>query len=71
MEIQIKDMDDCLEDFEQRMSSYRASGMTDAYNRLVLSFNSLVSERNDLYEDYSRLINEVNSKVKRYNSGYR
>jgi hypothetical protein len=71
MEVQIKDMDGRLEDFERRMSSYRASGMTDEYNMLVPSHNSLVGRRNDIYEEYSLLIDEVNAKVKRYNAGYR
>lgn len=71
MEIQIKDMDDRLEDYERRMRSYLSSGTRDEYNMLIPSFNSLVSERNDLYKEYGRLIDEVNYKVKRYNSGYR
>jgi hypothetical protein len=71
METQIKDMDDRLEDYERRMRLYRDLGMRDEYNMLVPSFNSLVNERNYLYEEYKRLIDEVNSKVRRYNLGSR
>jgi hypothetical protein len=71
MEIQIKNMDHRLEDYERKIRSYRASGMMDEYNLLVPAFNSLVSERNDLYEKYSNLIAEVNAKVNRFNSSYR
>jgi hypothetical protein len=71
METQIKDMDDRLEEYERRMRSYRVSGMTVEYNMLVPSFNSLVRERKTLYGEYSRLVDEVNSKVSRYNLGSR
>lgn len=71
MEAQIRDMDDRLEDLARRMRTYRASGMTDEYNMLVPSFNALVVERNNLYEEYKILIDVVNSKVRLYNAGYR
>jgi len=71
MEAQIKDMDDRLDDYERKMKLYRDLGMRDEYNMLVQSFNSLVNERNYLYEEYKRLIDEVNSKVRRYNLGSR
>lgn len=71
LETQIKDMDDRLDDYERRMRLYRASGMMDEYNMLVPSFNSLVNERNSLYAEYKQLVGEVNSKVRRYNLGYR
>ena len=71
MEIQIRNMDDRLEEYKRRLDNYKSLGMIDEYNELVLLFNALVNERNNLYEDYSRLIDEVNAKVKRYNSGYR
>ena len=71
METQIKDMDNRLEDYERKMKLYRASGMRDEYNMLVPSFNSLVNERNNLYEGYKRLIDEVNLKVNHYNLGSR
>lgn len=71
MEAQIQDMDVQLENLKRRMMNYRGAGKTDEYNMLVPSFNSLVGKRNNLYEEYKRLIDEVNSKVKRYNAGYR
>jgi hypothetical protein len=71
MEIQIRNMDDRLEEYKRRLGNYKSLGMIDEYNGLVPLFNALVNERNNLYEDYSRLIDEVNAKVKRYNSGYR
>ena len=71
MEIQIKNMDSRLEDYERKIIYYRASGMIDKYNLLVPTFNALVNERKDLYERYSNLIAEVNAKVNRFNSSHR
>lgn len=71
MEVQIKEMDERLEDYERRMISYQTSDMIDEYIIIFTTYNSLVSERNELYKKYSDIIDEVNYKVKRYNSGYR
>ena len=68
MEAQIEEMDKRLEDYERKMNSYRVTGMADEYNRLVPTFNALVKQRNQIYLDYSALINDVNDKVKRYNA---
>jgi hypothetical protein len=71
MEIQIKNIDHRLEDYERKIKYYRTSGMMDEYNLLVPVFNSLVSKRNNLYKEYSSLIAAVNAKVNRFNSSYR
>ena len=70
LETQIRNMDNRLEDYERRMKSYRASGMTDEYNLLVSNFKALLNKRNGLYKEYSSLITEINTKVNRYNSIY-
>lgn len=71
LETQIEEMDSRIEEFERQMTSYRLSGETSDYNRLVPSHNSLVNERNAIYVQYSRLVDDVNAKVKLYNSGRR
>lgn len=71
MEVQIKDMDDRFEEYKRRADLYQDSGMVDEYNMLVPQINSVITERNALYEEYKGLIDDVNSKVERYNSGYR
>jgi len=71
LEARIREMDNNLDEYERRLKSCQASGMKDKYNTLVISFNLLVNERNDLYKEYSKLIAEINAKVKLYNSRYR
>jgi hypothetical protein len=71
MEAQIEDIDDSIEGYKRKLSGYQASGMTDEHNILVPLFNSLVGRRNDLYEEYSQLIDDINDKVEHYNTGYR
>lgn len=71
MESQIDQQDRLIEDYEDRMNSYRALELVDEYNELVPLFNSLVRRRNEAYGKYKILISEINAKVERYNVGYR
>jgi len=68
METKIKDMDLQLDDYEQKLRTYKTSDMVDDYNMLVPKYNSLVNERNDLYRKYENLIDEINTDVNIYNS---
>lgn len=70
LESRIEDLDSRLENMKRRMDSYRTSDMVDEYNALVPQFNALVGQRNDVHEEYSQTIDDVNAKVSRYNSGY-
>ena len=71
MEEQINEVDGRLEDYQRRMRLYRESDMADEHNMLVPLFNSLVVERRALHQEYSRLVDEVNSNVNLYNAGRR
>jgi hypothetical protein len=68
MEAEIQDMDARLQEYQSRLRLYRDSEMVDEHNMLVPQFNSLVGRRRTLYEEYSRLVDEVNSNVSLYNS---
>jgi hypothetical protein len=71
MEAQLDDLDNRLDQMDRQMKSYGLSGSTYDYNRLVPTFNALVNERNQLYGQYERLISDINTKVRQYNSGSR
>ncbi len=71
MEGQIGEMDDRLDKLRRSMKSYEDLEMIDEYNELVPIYNSVLDQRIELYSKYDRLINEINAKVKRYNSGER
>lgn len=51
------------------MDALELTGRFDDYNLLVAPCNALVNQRNAVYERYSRLIDDVNDKVRRYNMG--
>lgn len=70
-ELQIRDLDQRIEEQELRLNSFQTSGMIDEYNILVPTFNSLILERDSLYEEYSHLIDELNAKIISYNLGHR
>jgi len=61
-------MDARLQEYQHRLRLYRDSDMVDEHNMLVPQFNSLVIRRRALYQEYSRLVDEVNSNVSLYNS---
>lgn len=71
METELDEMDARLEDYERQMRRYRNRGMTDDYNRLVPVYNSLLEDRIALYDDYSRVVVDINDKVRRFNAGQR
>lgn len=64
-QIELKDAE--IEGLERTMNNYRYSN-TDEYNRLVPRFNSMVDDRNKIYQEYKQLIDSVNAKVKQYNA---
>lgn len=68
LEREITYLDQQLEAKQRSAEMYRAAGMTEAYNNEVPSYNLLLSRRNRLYQEYSRLVDEVNGNVERYNS---
>lgn len=68
MENQINKMDERISYFESRRKSYLNLGWIDEYNKLVPVINSLILERSNLYNKYSQFIDDINAKVKRYNS---
>ena len=68
MEAEIQDMDSRLQEYQHRLRLYRDSDMVDEHNMLVPQFNSLVIRRRALYQEYSRIVDEVNSNVSLYNS---
>lgn len=68
MESQIGEMDEQLERYESDAQTYKLLGQIESYNTLVPLYNALVGRRNQLYTEYESLLNEVNTKVKRYNA---
>jgi len=71
MQTRLNSINNRLDDYQRKMNAYERLNMIDEYNYIVPIYNSLLSEGDDLYEEYTRLVDEVNSKVVRYNSGYR
>jgi len=63
----IEAADQEIESLERSMNSYKTWNV-DEYNRLVPVFNQKVQDRNKIYEEYKRLINSVNTKVRKYNA---
>jgi hypothetical protein len=66
-----------IEDYERRMKlnvfvdEFAYKSAVDDHNRLVRRHNSLLTERGDKYDEYSRAVNDVNALVSRYNRGER
>jgi hypothetical protein len=80
---QLGDMDSQLKSYDGTMDSYRRMDMTESYNALVPTYNAVVNKRKRAYQDYSELltrregiyeqykkqIDDVNAKVRQYNTG--
>jgi hypothetical protein len=67
LERDIDTADQEIESLKRRMNSYKTWNV-DEYNRLVPVINQKVRDRNEIYEEYKRVINSVNTKVNKYNA---
>ena len=71
MEDRLAEMDDGIDDVRRTMRAFRAAGMTEEFNARVKPINTMVAMRNEFYEEYQMVVDQVNEKVRRYNAGYR
>ena len=71
MGVQLENIDRELEGYKEKLNMYEVTGRVDEFNRMVVKYNSRLLERNQLWKEYDSLIDEINRKVNRFNSGFR
>lgn len=71
MESNMRRLKSDIESNKALLASYEASGDDDSYNRLVPDYNAQLDEWRSYYRKYTQQLDEVNSKISRYNAGER
>ncbi len=71
LEAEITRLDSRLASMKSEMNNALLMGDARGHDYLVPEYNRLVQHRNNYYQDYSRLIDEVNAKVNEYNASRR